>query len=106
MLSYKNAPVMDLPRTSYRVIYGSEISKTARDRRAGSLGYAEVMVMEYNKRNNTHALRHEQLYSNKGKRVMIPFAPPENESDGDNESAYIEENAGFDETVAAESEAS
>ena len=62
--------------------------------------------MEYNKRNNTHALRHEQLYSNKGKRVMIPFAPPENESDGDTESAYIEENAGLDEAVAAESEAS
>ncbi len=55
---------------------------------------------------STHALRHEQLYSNKGKRVMIPFAPPENESDGDTESAYIEENAGFDEAVAAESEAS
>ena len=45
-----------------------ELSRIARDRRAGSLGYSEAMVIEYNKKNAAHALRFEQLYSHKGKR--------------------------------------
>ncbi len=47
-----------------------ELSKTARERRAGSLGYAEAMLLAYNKRNK-HPLNWQKLYSNK----MI--SPPE-----------------------------
>ncbi len=42
-----------------------ELSKTARERRAGSLGYAEAMLIAYNKRNK-YPLNWQKLYSNKG----------------------------------------
>lgn len=42
-----------------------ELSRTARDRRAGSLGYSEAMLLAYNKKSQK-PLRFEQLYSNKG----------------------------------------
>ncbi|SDJ31867.1 hypothetical protein SAMN04487760_10548 [Lachnospiraceae bacterium G41] len=41
-----------------------ELSKTARERRAGSLGYAEAMLLLYNKRNKC-PLNWQKLYSNK-----------------------------------------
>ena len=41
-----------------------EISKTAKERRAGSLGYAEAMLIYYNKRQRT-GLQWNLLYSNK-----------------------------------------
>lgn len=44
-----------------------ELSRTARDRRAGSLGYAEAILLIYNKKSQ-HPLRFEKLYSKKGKR--------------------------------------
>lgn len=43
-----------------------ELSRIARDRRAGSLGFSEAMLLEYNKKNLHLALRFEKLYSNKG----------------------------------------
>ena len=44
-----------------------ELSRTARDRRAGSLGYAEAILLIYNKKSQ-HPLRFEKLYTKKGKR--------------------------------------
>ena len=41
-----------------------ELSKTARERRVGSLGYAEAMLLLYNKRNK-YPLNWQKLYSNK-----------------------------------------
>lgn len=41
-----------------------EISRTAKERRAGSLGYAEAMLIVYNKKNRS-ALHWNNLYSNK-----------------------------------------
>lgn len=42
-----------------------ELSRTARDRRAGSLGYSEAILLAYNKKSQK-PLKFEQLYSNKG----------------------------------------
>ena len=42
-----------------------ELSRTARDRHAGSLGYSEAMLLAYNKKSQK-PLKFEQLYSNKG----------------------------------------
>ncbi len=49
-----------------------ELSKTARERRAGSLGYAEAMLLLYNKRNKC-PLNWQKLYSNK----VVPMAENE-----------------------------
>lgn len=42
-----------------------ELSRTARDRRAGSLGYSEAMLLTYNKK-STKQLPFSKLYSSKG----------------------------------------
>lgn len=44
-----------------------EISRTAKDRKAGSMGYAETMVLFYNKnfKNNPNMLKMTKLYSSK-----------------------------------------
>lgn len=47
-----------------------EISRTAKDRRNGSLGYSEAMLIIYNKKAQKTALRFNKLYSNKGTRAM------------------------------------
>ncbi len=47
-----------------------ELSRTAKERRAGALGYAEVMLMAYNKRNKA-PLVWQTLYSGSGK--VIPM---------------------------------
>lgn len=44
-----------------------ELSRTAKDRRAGSLGYSEAMVIFYNKKNH-RALPMEKLYAYKNKK--------------------------------------
>ena len=44
-----------------------ELSRTAKDRRAGSLGYAEAIVTYYNKRSR-FGLSMEKLYTHKGKK--------------------------------------
>ncbi len=51
-----------------------EISKTAKDRRAGSLGYAEAMLIFYNKKMRT-GLPWNALYQNKA--LKDPFQEPE-----------------------------
>ncbi len=48
-----------------------ELSKTAKERRAGSLGYAEAMLLAYNKRNK-RPLNWQKLYSNK---IVSPQEP-------------------------------
>lgn len=47
-----------------------ELSRTAKERRAGALGYAEVMLLAYNKRNKA-PLIWQKLYSGAGK--VIPM---------------------------------
>ena len=42
-----------------------ELSKVAKERRAGSLGYAEAMLIQYNKRQRSGGLSWNLLYSNK-----------------------------------------
>ena len=44
-----------------------ELSRTAKDRRAGSLGYSEAMVIFYNKKNH-RALPMEKLYAYKNRK--------------------------------------
>ena len=44
-----------------------ELARTARDRRAGSLGFAEAIVITYNKKNHS-ALPMEKLYTHKSKK--------------------------------------
>lgn len=56
-----------------------EVSRTARDRRAGSLGYSEALLLAYNKKSQ-HPLRFEQLYSNKGKRAENAITKEEADS--------------------------
>lgn len=41
-----------------------EISRTARERRAGSLGFAEALLLEYNKKSK-YPLPFEKLYTHK-----------------------------------------
>ncbi|MBO6299909.1 MAG: hypothetical protein J6N53_13810 [Lachnospiraceae bacterium] len=47
-----------------------ELSRTAKERRAGALGYAEVMLLAYNKRNKA-PLIWQKLYSGAGKVIPI-----------------------------------
>ena len=61
-----------------------EISKTAKDRRAGSLGFAEAMLLLYNKEMRA-ALPWNELYSNKIAKNSI--------RDDDNENVVADENA-------------
>ncbi len=55
-----------------------ELSRTAKERRAGALGYAEVMLLAYNKRNKA-PLIWQKLYSGAGK--VIPIDRQEMESE-------------------------
>ena len=60
-----------------------ELSRTAKDRRAGSLGYAEAIVTYYNKRSR-FGLSMEKLYSHKSKKkeeTDIVESSPANEQD-------------------------
>lgn len=52
-----------------------EVSRTAKDRRAGSLGFAETLLIYYNKKTH-NPLKWETLYAHKKKKYMDP-----NESD-------------------------
>ncbi len=56
-----------------------EISRTARDRRAGSLGYSEALLLAYNKKTQK-PLRFEHLYSHKGKKAQNTITNPETEA--------------------------
>jgi hypothetical protein len=46
-----------------------ELARTAKDRRAGSLGFAEAIVIIYNKKNHS-ALPMEKLYTHKSKKMI------------------------------------
>lgn len=46
-----------------------EIARTARDRRNGSLGFSEAMLLLYNKKTQKDALQFSKLYSSKGAKV-------------------------------------
>lgn len=48
-----------------------DISRTAKERRAGSLGYAEAMLLAYN-RKMRYPLRWGKLYNKKGTEDMDP----------------------------------
>ena len=53
-----------------------ELSRTARDRRAGSLGYSEAMLLAYNKKCQ-RPLQFNKLYSNKGAKAKNKISKPE-----------------------------
>ncbi|MEE1086521.1 MAG: DUF6551 family protein [Schaedlerella sp.] len=55
-----------------------EVSRTAKDRRAGSLGFAEALLIFYNKKSH-NPLKWETLYSHKSKKVTDSV--PEEESE-------------------------
>ena len=59
-----------------------EITRTAKDRRAGSLGFAETMLIVYNKKAK-NGLRWSNLYSHKGR--------PYERIDGDYFASLMEE---------------
>ncbi len=67
-----------------------EISRTAKDRRSGSLGYAETMLIFYNKKCR-NPLKWEKLYSHKSvrKRIAADFLDEESASPPD-ESAQLD----------------
>lgn len=61
-----------------------ELSRTARDRRAGSLGFSEAMLIIYNKKSQ-RPLRFSKLYSSKGKKTDDNIEDSEyEESESDN----------------------
>ena len=62
----------------------TEISKTAKDRRAGSLGYAEAMLIFYNKKMRA-ALPWNELYTSKNAKSYI--------KEGSGECVLADENA-------------
>jgi len=53
-----------------------ELSRTARDRRAGSLGFSEAMLITYNKKAQ-RPLQFTKLYSNKGFKVQDAISKEE-----------------------------
>ena len=56
-----------------------ELSRTARDRRAGSLGFSEAMLIAYNKKAQ-RPLQFTQLYSNKGAKAQNAISKEEAEA--------------------------
>ena len=64
-----------------------ELSRTARDRRAGSLGYSEAMLLVYNKKSQ-RPLKFELLYSNKGAKPQNAITKEELAAQNDGDSVY------------------
>ena len=58
-------------------VSAKEISRTARDRRNGSLGYAEALVIEYNRKSPVNALSMQALYANKPAKRQAPVMEEE-----------------------------
>lgn len=61
------------------------LSQTAKDRRVGSLGYAEAILIFYNKRSKVH-LTWDKLYAKKAPRRnkaedLMDYIPPDGDSD-------------------------
>lgn len=64
-----------------------ELSRTARDRRAGSLGYSEAMLLVYNKKSQ-RPLKFELLYSNKGAKPQNAITKEELAAQNDGDPVY------------------
>ena len=60
-----------------------DLAKTAKERRAGSLGYAEAMLIFYNKRLK-NPLPWEGLYTNKIGKKKKPLIPDESDTQNQN----------------------
>ncbi len=63
-----------------------ELARTAKDRRAGSLGFAEAIVITYNKKNHS-ALPMEKLYTHKTKKNDTDETSPTENTNDRSESA-------------------
>lgn len=64
------------------------LSQTAKDRRVGSLGYAEAILIFYNKRSKVH-LTWDKLYAKKAPRRnkaedLMDYIPPDDDSNDEN----------------------
>lgn len=78
--AYSNEYKEDTFREKLGCVSIKELSRLAKDRHAGSLGYSEALLIFYNKR-SSNGLRLEKLYSNKGKKVKNKLNDSENSSD-------------------------
>lgn len=65
IVTYKDALDDDLFKEKLGAVSIRQLSRTAKERRPGSMGFAEAMVLEYNgkKKNNASRLRISKLYS-------------------------------------------
>lgn len=65
VVTYKDALDDDLFKEKLGAVSIRQLSRTAKERRPGTMGYAETMVLEYNgkKKNNASRLRISKLYS-------------------------------------------
>ena len=63
--SYGNELKDELFKEKLSRVSCKEISRTAKDRRNGSLGYSEAMLIIYNKKTQKDALQFNKLYTNK-----------------------------------------
>ena len=65
VVTYKDALDDDLFKEKLGAVSIRQLSRTAKERRLGTMGYAEAMVLEYNgkKKNNASRLRISKLYS-------------------------------------------
>ena len=65
VVTYKDALDDDLFKEKLGAVSIRQLSRTAKERRPGTMGYAEAMVLEYNgkKKNNASRLRISKLYS-------------------------------------------
>lgn len=75
-----------------------EVSRTAKDRRAGSLGFAEALLIYYNKKTH-NPLKWETLYSHKSKKSDKPTVETETETESENYEQYS-----IPDTISSESE--
>ena len=75
-----------------------EVSRTAKDRRAGSLGFAEALLIYYNKKTH-NPLKWETLYSHKSKKSDKPTVEAETETESENYEQYS-----IPDTISSESE--
>lgn len=70
-----------------------EIARTARDRRNGSLGVSEALLLIYNKKNTKSALQFSKLYFSKGNKPDSPIEPKiEDDMDSEDEQMHDQMN--------------
>jgi hypothetical protein len=76
LFAFGDAVKEDVFKEKLGIISIKEISKTAKERRAGSLGYAEAMLIHYNKRSK-NTLQWNALYNTKTDCRKRPIPPEE-----------------------------